>query len=147
MRPRLLLAVAIAIAFLILVGRHDGGDNSPAQPPPTDSTPSASAPFPGAAESGPQAPGGLPPEAVSTITLIQDNGPFPYRQDGGVFMNRERRLPGHERGYWREYTVPTPGSPDRGARRIVHGDGDEFYYTDDHYASFVLVRVPDRVSP
>ncbi len=146
MRPRLLLAVAIAIVFVILIGGQDGGDDAATQSEPTAASPTTSASSTGVDESRPDAPGGLPPEAVSTIELIQDGGPFPYRQDGGVFMNRERRLPAHERGYWREYTVPTPGSPDRGARRIVHGTGDEFYYTDDHYASFVLVDVPDRVS-
>ena len=80
----------------------------------------------------------LPQEALDTLRLIADDGPFPYRQDGGVFQNRERRLPLRARGYYHEYTVRTPGSHDRGARRIVTG-GDpprEFYYTDDHYRSF-----------
>lgn len=80
----------------------------------------------------------LPPEAVHTLGLIARGGPFPYRKDGTVFQNRERLLPGQPRGYYREYTVPTPGARDRGARRIVTG-GDPpevFYYTDDHYRSF-----------
>lgn len=80
----------------------------------------------------------LPQEALDTLRLIADDGPFPYRQDGNVFQNRERRLPIRARGYYREYTVRTPGSRDRGARRIVTGGNpaDEFYYTDDHYRSF-----------
>lgn len=81
---------------------------------------------------------GLPPEALDTLALIRRGGPYPYRKDGSAFHNRERLLPAAARGYYREYTVPTPGSPDRGARRIVTG-GDPpvvFYYTADHYRSF-----------
>lgn len=80
----------------------------------------------------------LPPEAVATLERIRAGGPFPYRKDGSVFQNRERRLPGRPTGYYREYTVPTPGSPDRGARRIISGGEPpvEFYYTPDHYRSF-----------
>lgn len=82
----------------------------------------------------------LPPEARATIVLINKGGPFPYRQDGTTFRNRERRLPTAPVGYYREYTVPTPGSPDRGARRIVTGQGNEIYYTGDHYRSFMRVQ-------
>jgi ribonuclease T1 len=78
----------------------------------------------------------LPPEALDTIRLIARNGPFPYRQDGVVFENRERLLPAKATGYYREYTVKTPGSPDRGARRLIRGGQNELYYTDDHYGSF-----------
>jgi ribonuclease T1 len=78
----------------------------------------------------------LPQEAVTTLALIDAGGPFPYAQDGATFHNRERLLPDRPSGYYAEYTVATPGSPDRGARRIVAGDGGERYYTDDHYASF-----------
>jgi len=81
----------------------------------------------------------LPAEARQTLLLIDAGGPFPYAKDGSVFGNFERLLPEHERGYYREYTVPTPGSRDRGARRIVTGQGDEIYYTDDHYDSFRAV--------
>lgn len=84
--------------------------------------------------------GQLPPEAVRTLALIERGGPFPYRRDGAVFRNRERRLPPREQGYYREYTVPTPGAKDRGARRIVAGRGSEYYYTDDHYESFRRIR-------
>ena len=81
---------------------------------------------------------GLPPEALATLALIQRGGPFPYRKDGTTFQNRERLLPAKPRGFYREYTVPTPGSRDRGARRIVAGGNppEVFYYTADHYSSF-----------
>ena len=78
----------------------------------------------------------LPAEGRTTLELIAAGGPFPYGRDGVVFQNRERILPTEARGYYREYTVPTPGSDDRGARRIVAGSEGERYYTDDHYASF-----------
>ena len=86
--------------------------------------------------------GGLPPEAIDTLALIQRGGPFPYRKDGTVFQNRERLLPQKPRGYYREYTVPTPGARDRGARRIVTGGNppEVFYYTSDHYRSFRQVE-------
>ena len=85
----------------------------------------------------------LPPEAAEVWALIQDGGPFPYEQDGTTFGNREGLLPDRERGWYREYTVPTPGEDDRGARRLVTGGERELYYTDDHYGSFVAVD-PDR---
>lgn len=78
----------------------------------------------------------LPGEARETLSLIQAGGPFPYQRDGAVFGNREGLLPKRERGYYREYTVKTPGARDRGARRIVTGRGGDYYYTDDHYRSF-----------
>ncbi len=83
-------------------------------------------------------PAFLPPEAHETLGRIEAGGPFAHRQDGSTFQNRERLLPPQPRGYYREYTVETPGSRDRGARRIVAG-GDppvEYFYTDDHYRSF-----------
>jgi ribonuclease T1 len=84
----------------------------------------------------------LPREARATLALIERGGPFPYERDGIVFGNFERRLPSKERGYYREYTVPTPGLTHRGARRIVTGKGGERYYTDDHYQSLKRVRDP-----
>jgi ribonuclease T1 len=84
--------------------------------------------------------GELPNEARATLALIKSNGPFPYRQDGSTFGNREKLLPLRSRGYYREYTVPTPGARDRGARRIVAGEGGDLYYTDDHYRSFRKIR-------
>jgi ribonuclease T1 len=81
----------------------------------------------------------LPDEARATLELIDAGGPYPYERDGVVFENREELLPDHPEGYYREYTVPTPGADDRGARRIVAGEGSEFYYTADHYRSFVVI--------
>lgn len=83
---------------------------------------------------------GLPPEARQTLTLIKQGGPFPYRRDGIVFQNRENRLPPKPRGYYHEYTVPTPGKGDRGARRIIAGQPDEYYYTQDHYRTFWRIQ-------
>ena len=82
----------------------------------------------------------LPQEARQTVALIRSNGPFPYQRDGAVFGNREGRLPKRERGYYREFTVKTPGGKDRGARRIVAGKNGELYYTQDHYRSFLRIR-------
>jgi len=81
----------------------------------------------------------LPPEAHETLTLIATDGPYPYRQDGSTFQNREGSLPDRDAGFYREFTVETPGSPDRGARRLVVGDEDAAYYTEDHYDSFTFV--------
>lgn len=85
--------------------------------------------------------GALPSQAHDTLDLIESGGPFPYEQDGTVFQNREGILPSQSTGYYHEYTVITPGSPTRGARRIVTGEEyQEDYYTADHYASFKLVN-------
>ncbi len=82
----------------------------------------------------------LPPQGIETYQLIRQGGPFPYGKDGVVFGNRERLLPAAKRGYYREYTVKTPRSRNRGARRIVCGGEatvpDACFYTADHYASF-----------
>ena len=87
-------------------------------------------------------PADLPPEVRSTLHLIDQGGPYPYRRDGAVFGNYERHLPSRPRGYYHEYTVPTPGARDRGARRLIAGAGGERYYTDDHYRSFRRIRDP-----
>ena len=81
----------------------------------------------------------LPTQALDTLDLIAADGPFPYDQDGAVFQNRERLLPKRAAGYYHEYTVVTPGSPDRGARRIIVGDCGDKWYTEDHYDSFWLI--------
>ena len=84
----------------------------------------------------------LPSEAAATVHLIEAGGPFPYpHNDGVVFHNNEGRLPHEPDGYYHEYTVPTPGSPDRGARRIITARNGTFYYTGDHYETFVRVDV------
>ncbi|WP_028813975.1 ribonuclease domain-containing protein [Streptomyces flavidovirens] len=82
----------------------------------------------------------LPAQAHDTLDLIEAGGPYPYERDGTVFQNREQILPDRTTGYYHEYTVVTPGSPNRGARRVVTGEAaQEDYYTADHYASFDLV--------
>ncbi|MCZ0986050.1 ribonuclease domain-containing protein [Streptomyces diastatochromogenes] len=82
----------------------------------------------------------LPSQAYDTLDLIDQGGPFPYSQDGTVFSNREGVLPKQSSGYYHEYTVKTPGSSTRGARRIVTGEEtQEDYYTSDHYATFDLI--------
>ena len=86
----------------------------------------------------------LPPQARTTYNLVLQGGPFPYDKDGDVFGNRERILPLQPRGFYREYTVRTPGVKHRGARRIVCGgqvprDPQTCYYTQDHYASFRMI--------
>jgi ribonuclease T1 len=83
----------------------------------------------------------LPAQAQAMMTLIEQGGPFKYDKDGTVFGNREKILPARQRGYYREYTVKTPGERSRGARRIVCGGQqprapDACFYTDDHYGSF-----------
>ena len=83
----------------------------------------------------------LPREAQDVLRAIDHDGPFPHAQDGAVFGNRERRLPQRARGYYREYTVRTPGRSDRGARRIVAGEDGDRWYTSDHYRTFRCVEV------
>lgn len=86
----------------------------------------------------------LPREAQQTLVLIKQGGPFPYSKDGRVFGNYEGILPKQKRGYYHEFTVKTPGARNRGARRIVSGgepaSSGEYYYTDDHYATFRRIR-------
>ena len=81
----------------------------------------------------------LPPEAASTVSLIEAGGPFPYRQDGATFENREGLLPDRPNGHYREYTVPRPGNQGRGPMRIVAGADGELYWTADHYDSFAWI--------
>ena len=84
----------------------------------------------------------LPSEGRETLALIRKGGPYPYAKDGTIFSNRERVLPKQSRGYYHEYTVKTPGSRDRGARRIVCGGKQQqvCYFTGDHYASFKIIK-------
>ena len=97
-----------------------------------------------AREPAPLAAAELPAEARQTLEFVKRGGPFPYRRDGVVFCNYEHRLPARDHGYYREFTVPTPGARDRGARRLVAaaGPGNDvrssgaYYYSDDHYRSF-----------
>jgi ribonuclease T1 len=104
----------------------------------TQDAPKASAPAAvSAADVGKICESKLPAEAHETLDLIEKDGPFPYPQDGTVFQNREGVLPDQQEGYYHEYTVETPGSDDRGAKRIVTGEEkQEDYFTEDHYESF-----------
>lgn len=131
-----LLLVVVAVAYFAFI--EPAGDPATSPTPPQVER-SVSPPLPTAPTSVEQS---LPPEARDTIAAIDAGGPFPYDRDGSVFQNREGLLPDRERGYWREYTVDTPGSSDRGARRLVEGRGGELYYTDDHYRSFRQIRAP-----
>jgi ribonuclease T1 len=121
MRPRNFIGLLL-LAALVASWWESGGAGRSAPAVPV-ATPAAST---------------LPAEVAATLALIQQGGPFPYRKDGTVFQNREGELPRRERGYYREFTVPTPGETDRGARRIVSGGEPptEFWYTADHYRSF-----------
>jgi len=129
------------VALLCLLGMWQllQREAGPGLPPPAGTVeqpgPAPRAPAGAAAEA---LPAFLPPEARATLALIDRGGPFPHRQDGSVFQNRERLLPPQPRGYYREYTVDTPGLGHRGARRIVTGGQPpaEWYYTADHYRSF-----------
>jgi ribonuclease T1 len=82
----------------------------------------------------------LPPEARDTVANIRKGGPYPYAKDGAVFGNREGHLPSQKRGYYKEYTVKTPGERTRGARRVIAGSAGELYYTEDHYNHFRRIR-------
>jgi ribonuclease T1 len=82
----------------------------------------------------------LPAEARDTLARIDEGGPFAHDQDGSTFGNFEGLLPDEDRGYYREYTVETPGASTRGARRIVTGAAGEYYWTRDHYQSFERIR-------
>ena len=142
----LIVAVILAVYLAEWAGSTNFGCN-PVSAPSTGGNP-VSAP---SAQSSPATvadeplqqnqPGGvslssLPKEAHDTLKLIKQGGPFPYSKDDTVFSNYEGLLPAKSSGYYHEYTVKTPGSPDRGARRIIAGNPGEYYYTGDHYLSF-----------
>jgi len=135
LRPSRLLLQAIAILALwqalawLWPERSPGARDTPVVAAATEGRPAIPA---------------LPPEAIATLRLIARGGPFPYERDGVVFGNREGLLPRQARGWYREYTVPTPGLAHRGARRIVTGGAPprEYWYTDDHYASFRRIEGP-----
>lgn len=139
MRRPLWLLVAFLVLGLLLWqqdGRPWNEASTPAPPVAGVAAPRADAALPG--------PDVLPREARDVLDRIARGGPFAYRQDGGVFHNREGRLPPRPRGYYREYTVATPGARDRGPRRIVTGGHPpaEYWYTGDHYRSFMRFQVP-----
>jgi ribonuclease T1 len=122
------LVVALAVGYAVKAAQSD-------HPAPRHSTTASAQPSNSAPLSS------LPKQVAQTLALIEHDGPFPYpRNDGAVFHNNEHELPSEPDGYYREYTVPTPGSGDRGARRIIIGKNGEIYYTGNHYASFVTVE-------
>ncbi|MFD4788035.1 ribonuclease domain-containing protein [Streptomyces sp. NPDC058459] len=133
-----LLAVVPAVLGVLLAGC--AGPDTAAEPPAASRAASPAASAPSWARGTATVPESrLPAEARRTLALIDKGGPYPYARDGIVFGNFEGHLPRHQRGYYHEYTVPTPGAGGRGARRMVTGDAGEFYYTDDHYNSFRAV--------
>lgn len=144
--PLLFLAALIAVVVGALWQRLDGA--APGNSPPATTTAAAPA----------AAPAQIPSDAIeadaldrfvpgaeereqliATLARIESGGPYPYDKDGSVFANRERLLPQKPRGYYREYTVPTPNASSRGARRVVRGREGETYYTRDHYRSFIQI--------
>lgn len=135
----ILLVVALVAAILWTqrpspdAAGHAGGTDTPVAAQPAD----------------PAWPAFLPPEARPVLQRIATGATHPHRQDGTVFQNREGRLPSHPRGYYREYTVETPGLNHRGARRIVTGGQPPavYYYTDDHYGNFRRFDPPKGLAP
>ena len=147
----LLLLVAALLVVWVFFGGGRGSDPDPSgagttsSPSPTHELTSTTTPTTEPGGTGGTDPesglplvrlADLPSEAAVTLRLIDAGGPFPEDRDGVTFENREDLLPDQSMGYYREYTVPTPGSDDRGARRIIAGEGGELYYTGDHYSSF-----------
>ena len=141
------IITAVAVVLLLAYTYVGSGDTPPTAVPTTTSTTTARG-----STSTPAPPGNgdglasvrladLPVQARQTVALIDAGGPFPYAKDGATFNNFEGVLPSRPRGYYREYTVKTPGERDRGARRIVTGDRDrELFYTADHYETFARVQ-------
>ena len=135
-RPTFLQALLLGGVVLVTVLgmgaiiKHGRDDNVPATvvAPSASGTPRSNLPTIDVAD--------LPPEAVATLALIDQGGPYPFKQDGTIFGNFEHRLPERERGYYREFTVVTPGENDRGRRRLIAGAAGDIYYTDDHYGTF-----------
>jgi ribonuclease T1 len=130
-----LLVGIVVLALLVIAGLawsamspRDGAPTVAARPSASAATPRSGLATIAVAQ--------LPAEARETLALVDRGGPYPYEKDGTTFNNFEGRLPDRPRGYYREFTVPTPGERDRGARRLVVGTGGDVYYTDDHYASF-----------
>ena len=138
--PRRLVPAALAVVVLLMAAfaflRPDApmepADGPPGSTQTTGTDPDSGLPW--------VSVDSLPPEAAETLEVIDAGGPSPYDKDGSTFGNREGLLPERDHGYYAEYTVPTPGESDRGARRIVTGSQDEFYWTADHYDSFERIQ-------
>jgi len=136
---RLLTLAAVLVLVVGLGMMLSSTQESPVSPgAPTGST-AASAPAVDGSGLEAVAASSLPREARETLDLIARGGPYPYSRDGAVFSNFERLLPRKPSGYYKEFTVRTPGESDRGARRIVVGETGEKYYTPDHYESFLQI--------
>jgi ribonuclease T1 len=151
----LLLGVLLVAGYVVSAIRSDSpgpSGSGPVVAATASRSPATQGPVAGASGSAGPARGAdglatvrssdLPPQARQVLRLIDAGGPFPYAQDGTVFGNVERLLPAHPRGWYHEYTVPTPGSRDRGARRIIAGQDRARYYTTDHYESFARIEDP-----
>ena len=132
------LVFLIAALVVVATGWWQQRSGTPASPPA-----GATASSPPAAESRSSRLGQVPadqrPQLEQTLQLVARGGPFPYEKDGTVFQNREGKLPQRPRGYYREYTVPTPGASNRGARRVVQGRDGDTWYTSDHYNTFMRI--------
>jgi ribonuclease T1 len=127
----LALVVALAVGYGVKGADSGSGNGNSAAPSASISAGADGVPL-----------SSLPAQAAQTVALIRSGGPFPYpHNDGVVFHNYEHTLPSETDGYYHEYTVPTPGSDDRGARRIITGKNGEFYYTGNHYDSFTRIDV------
>ena len=157
-QPLVFVVVALAVVLTGWWQQQQSGTPAPAPSAAERSAPSAvEGPAPSTLEGAPAGPAAsAPPQESSparleaipaserpqleeTLRLIARGGPFPYGKDGTVFQNRENRLPARPRGYYREYTVPTPGARNRGARRVVQGKDGDTWYTSDHYKTFVRI--------
>ena len=136
-----LLVVAVVLAALVVQAARGGqptGATSSGRDPTVTATPGGTDPASGLRWIDEAA---LPAGGKKTLALIRAGGPYPYpRSDNQTFTNREGLLPRESRSYYKEFTVITPGSGDRGARRIITGSSGEKYWTDDHYASFSRIR-------
>lgn len=144
-------ALVLLALYLLVGGDLDlGGDEQGTTPttptvadPAPQTAPSEVEPPPSGTSTGGQVSEQEAAGIAATLRLVESGGPFPHEQDGDTFQNREGLLPEQPQGYYREYTVETPGSDDRGARRLVIGEGGETYYTSDHYESFVRIDPED----
>lgn len=146
----------LLLAGLAMLWQQRSSSNASGAAPIAPPAPAAGLPHPApraaqaaspAASSPAALPVSLPPQARSTIALIQRGGPFPHPQDGNVFGNYEGHLPRQPRGWYHEYTVDTPGLNHRGSRRVVTGGNPprEWYYSDDHYRSFRSFNAPQAL--
>jgi ribonuclease T1 len=130
-RRPLLALIALVLALAIGYGVNAARSGHDPKPGPSATATHSSTPL-----------SSLPAQARQTVGLIDKGGPFPYpHNDGVVFHNNEHLLPSKKDGYYHEYTVTTPGSPDRGTRRIITGSQGEYYYTGDHYEHFDKIDI------